>query len=111
MVVGGHKLDLSHVETHSSVVQLISVQTLLTIAAKNKLNVASGNAGNVFLHAELLKKAHAVAEPEFEERERCLVEIVCNEHGIASASRVFSLHFGNFIRSLRFIPMQANQNI
>ena len=57
LVVGGHVLDSSHLESCSSVVQSISVRMLLTIAAKKKLKVASGDVGNAFPHADTMEKS------------------------------------------------------
>ena len=111
LVVGEHKLDSSHLETYLSVIQLLSVCILLTVAAKNNLKVVSGDVGNAFLHAKPLEKVYTIAGSEFREREGCLVEIIRNMYGMASASRAFSLHLGDFIQSLGFEPTRANPDI
>ena len=92
-------------------VQPVSVRILLTIAAKYGLKVVSRDVGNAFPHAEPLEKVCTVAGPEFGEREGCLAEIVRNMHGMASASRAFSLFFGDFTHSLGFVPTRADQDI
>ena len=56
LVVGGHFLDSSHLESHSSVVQSVSFRMLLTIAAKNKMKVVSGDVVNAFPHTDAMKK-------------------------------------------------------
>ena len=70
-------------------VQSISVRILLTIAAKNKLKVVSGDVGNAFPHADTMEKAHGIPGPEFDFREGCKVEIIKNMHGQATASRAW----------------------
>ena len=76
LVVGGHALDFLHLESHSSVVQSVSVRMLLTITAKNKMKVASRDVGNAFPHADTMEKACTIAGPEFGFREGCKVKII-----------------------------------
>ena len=108
LVAGGHAIDSISAESCSSVVQLISARTLLVVAAKHELKIASGDVGNAFPHAEVAEKVHAVVGPKFGEREGCKVEVIKKMHGMAARSRSWSLHFGDFIRSLGFVPARAD---
>ena len=69
LVVGGHAIDSSHLDSCSSVTQSISTRILLAVTAKNKLNVASEDEGNAFSFADSMEKVHAIASLEFGFRE------------------------------------------
>ena len=75
------------------------------------MKVASDNAGNTFPYVDAMEKVHAIAGPEFGFREECKVEIIKNMHGHATASRACSLHFGDFIRTLGFTHVRADQDV
>ena len=87
-VVGGHKIDSSHLESYSSVVKTMSIQTLQTITQKCCLNIMVGDTRNTFLYAPTNKKVHTIAGKEFRERQGYIAEIIQSQYGMATASRL-----------------------
>ena len=107
-VVGGHKIDSSHLESHSSVAQSTSKRLLLTMAEKIKLKIVAGDVGNTFPNVPTKEKVHAIAGEEFGERQGCIVEFTKSPHGMVTASRSFALCLGDFIRTLGLFPTRAD---
>ena len=66
-VVGGHKIDSTHLESHSSIVQSMIMRMLLTMIAKENLKVMCRDVGNAFTNALTDEKLCAVAGKEFGE--------------------------------------------
>ena len=67
-VVSGYKVDSSHLEAYSSVVQSMSLRILLSIAQKQGIKVMSGDVGNAFPHAPTQEKVYTIAGEEFGKR-------------------------------------------
>ena len=103
-----HKIDSTYFESHSSLVQSISMTLLLTMAEKENLKVVCRDVGNAFPNAPTNEKAHAVAGEEFGERQGCIVELIKSLHGMSTASRSFALCACDFVRTLGFIPTRAD---
>ena len=75
-IVGGDKIDSSHLESYSLVVKIMSIRILQTITQKHYLKIIAGDARNAFLHVPTNEKVHTVAGEEFRERQGCIVEIM-----------------------------------
>ena len=106
-VVGGYVVDLIYLKVCSLVVQ-ISIRILLKTVQKYNLEIISGDIGNIFLYMLTNKRIHTIANKEFRDRQECMVKILKSLHGIAIASRSWSLHLGDFIYSLGYMPLRAD---
>ena len=107
-VVGGHKINSSHVESFSSVTQSMSTRMMLNVAESCELKAMGGDFRNPFPHAPALQKACAVAGEEFGEMMGRIVEVIQSTHVMATVSRSFSLFLGDFIRTLGHLPSRAD---
>ncbi len=65
MVLGGHKVNSSEYNCHSSVVQLNSIRLLNVIAKSQNLECLAGDIGNAYLNAETKEKIFVRCGPEF----------------------------------------------
>jgi hypothetical protein len=65
MVLGGHKVDSSEYNCHSSVVQLSSIRLLNVIAKSQGLECLAGDIGNAYINAETKEKIYVQCGPEF----------------------------------------------
>ena len=84
---------------------------LLTMPESYDLKVMRGNVGNDFSHVPSTEKACTVYGEEFSGRKGCVVEIIQILHGKATASRAFSLHLGDFMRSLGHVTSRSDSDI
>lgn len=110
-VVGGHKMDSTHHEAYSSVAQTMSLRILLTMAQKHGLKIMSGDVSNAFPHAHAMDKSCTVAGEEFAERQGCAFELARSLYGMTTASRSWSLCFGDFMHSLGYAPKRADPDM
>merc|ERR1712197_40357 len=74
LVCGGHRVDSSGYDTHSSQVDTISVMLLLLIAQHAGLTIMTCDVSNAFVTAKNSEKVWAVAGKEFGDKEGCRVE-------------------------------------
>ena len=81
---------------------------MLTISESRGSKAVGGDSGNTFLRTPALEKACAVYGEEFGERMGCAVEVIQSLHGVATASRSFSLFLGDFVRTLGRAPPRAD---
>ena len=66
-IVGGYRIDTSHLEAYSLVVESISLRILLTMAKENNLKIISEDAENAFLYISVIEKVYTIAGEEFGE--------------------------------------------
>ncbi len=65
MVLGGHKVNSSEYNCHSSVIQLNSIRLLNVIAKSQNLECLAGDIGNAYLNTETKEKIFVRCGPEF----------------------------------------------
>ncbi|MGH7955023.1 MAG: reverse transcriptase domain-containing protein [Gloeomargaritales cyanobacterium] len=111
LVIGGHVVDASMYNSYASTVQALSLRLLLTVAAANDLDIATGDIGNAFLHADCKEKVYSRAGPEFGPREGCILIMLRALYGLVTSSRQWHEFLADSLRAMGFKPTRADPDI
>ena len=111
LVVGGHVIDASHLNSYASVVKGQSVRLLQVIADANGLDCLCGDVSNAFVNAYTNEKIYCRAGPEFGDREGCIVIIDKALYGLVTSAERWHAHFSDSLRSLGFVPTRYDRDV
>ena len=109
LIVDRHVIDSKDHITYSSTIKDISVKLLMFVGIQNGLGFMSGDIGNACCNAPCAEKVWLVAGPESGQKEGCIVVLKRALYGLNNASRSSHEFFGDFLRSLGFKPLRADQ--
>ncbi|MGH3056579.1 MAG: reverse transcriptase domain-containing protein, partial [Gaiellaceae bacterium] len=111
LVIGGHVIDASHLNSYSSVVKGISIRLLALIAKANTLKCLCGDVGNAYVNAPTREKIYTRAGPEFGDREGQIVTLVKALYGLQTSGAEWQAYFSDSLRALEFKPTRYDTNV
>lgn len=112
MVLGGHKVDSSEYNCHSSMVQLSSIRLLNVIAKSQGLECLAGNIGNAYINAETKEKIYVRCGPEFgPELEGWIAILKKALYGLKSSGNRWHAHFAKTLYNMGFEPTRYDNNV
>jgi hypothetical protein len=110
-VAGGYTTDAPHVMTYASVVSRESVRIVITLAARNDVDVMMGDIENAYLTAPITEKFWTVRGPEFGDDAGKRALIVRALYGLKSAGAVFRNHLASCMDHLGWKPCLADRDL
>jgi hypothetical protein len=111
-VIGGHKVDSTEYNCHSSVVQLSSIRLLNVIAKSQGLECLAGDIGNAYINAETKEKIFVRCGPEFgPELEGRIAILKKALYGLKSSGNCWHVHFAKTLYSLGFEPTRYDSDV
>ncbi|MGH3053999.1 MAG: reverse transcriptase domain-containing protein, partial [Gaiellaceae bacterium] len=111
LVAGGHVTDPPTVDTYSGVAAKDSVRIAFLLASVNELDLMLGDIGNAYVNAYTQEKVYALAGPEFNEHEGCVVIIVKALYGLKTSSARWHAHLSDTLKSIGFKPCRADTDM
>ena len=111
MVAGGHKTEVPHSLTYSSVVSRDSVRIAFTIAALNDLKVLGCDIQNAYLTAPTREKVWTIAGPEFGTEKGKIMMIVKALYGLKSSGAAFRAFLAETLNTLGYKPSFADPDV
>ncbi len=107
----GHKTGAPASVTYSTVASRDSVQTLLTVAALNELEVPGADVQNAFLTAPYKEKCWMIAGPELGPEEGKTRLVVKALYGLKSASLSFRGYMAEKLTEMAFLSTMADPDV
>ena len=114
LVAGGHVISSPACPLYSSVVKTDSVRIIMTIAAKQGLQVITGDVGGAYLNAKCAEKVwtYTLDENGLPDRNNNFVTIIIqNLYGLKSGASSWWLHFATTLRRMGFVNSKADNNV
>ena len=114
LVAGGNVIKSPDCPLYSTVVKTESVRTIMTLAAKQKLQVITGDVGGAYLNAPCaeLVWTHPLDENGLPIKD---TEYVCvilrNLYGLKSGASSWWIHFASTLRDMGFSSSTADDNV
>jgi hypothetical protein len=112
LVLGGHKVDSSEYNCHSSVVQLSSIRLLNVIAKAQGLECLAGDIGNAYINVETKEKIYVRCGPEFGPELEGRIAILKKElYGLKSSGNRWHAHFAKTLYNMGFEPTRYDRDV
>ncbi len=112
LVLGGHKIDSSEYNCHSSVVQLSSIRLLNVIARAQGLECLAGDIGNAYINADTKEKIFVRCGPEFgPELEGRIAILKKALYGLKSSGNRWHAHFAKTLYNMGFEPTRYDNDV
>lgn len=112
LVVGGHKVDSTEYNCHSSVVQLRSIRLLNVIAKVQGLECLAGDICNTYINAETKEKIYVRCRPQFgPELEGRIAILKKALYGLKSSGNHWHAHFAKTLYNLGFEPTRCDNDV
>ena len=117
LVMGGHVLDSSTMETYASVMKAISERLLLVIASANNYELLAGDIKNAYLYANCDIDVYTRVGPKFklagykELSEGCLAKIERALYGLPTSGQNWHIHLDETLRGMGFKPTRYDPNV
>ena len=110
-MASGHMTNAPAVLTYASVVSWESVCIALTIAALNNLEVKTSNIMNAYLTAPVSEKIWCTLGPKWGADTGKKAIVVRALYGLKSADAAFCNHLADCMRTMGYIPCQADADL
>ena len=114
LVAGGHIISSPDCPLYSSVVKTESVRTIMTIAAKQGLQVITGDVGGAYLNAPCAEKVwtYTMDANGLPDKDNSYVTIIIkNLYGLKSGASSWWIHFATTLRRMGFFNSKADNNV
>jgi hypothetical protein len=111
LVAQGNMTEAPATLTYASVVSRESVRIALTLAALNDLEVKAADIQNAYLTAPCTEKIWTICGAEFGSQAGMKALIVRALYGIKSAGAAFRNHLADCMKTLGYVPCQADPDV
>ena len=117
LVIGGHVLDSTDLDTYASVMKAISQRLLMVIALANDYQVLTGDIKNAYLYADCVIKVYTRVGPEFKIaghkylKEGSYAQIVKALYGLPTSGRNWHAHLAETLRGMGFRPTRYDPDV
>ena len=106
-VASGHMTETPATLTYNYIVSRDLVRILLTIAARNGLDILSYDIQNAYLTADCLEKIWTCAGPEFGSEAGTIMIVRNSLYGLKYRGAAFYAHLGETLHAIGFLSTEA----
>ena len=110
-MVGSHAAYVSTLTTYLSIAQNLSARLLLLITKENNLQVATGNAGNAHINANVGEASWSRSVNEWGDQSAYVLEITKAVHGIKTSYRKCTSCLDDALREMGFTPSRYDPRL
>lgn len=109
------RAGLDYEETFALVAKLVTVKTLLAVAAQLKWHLHQLDISNTFLHGDLEEEVYMLLPPRYEQQGESGKQLVCelnkSIYGLKQASRQWNAKLTSYILSQGFVQSKADYSL